>query len=55
MNGPQSLILQAIEFTGAGSYYSGGSNAPASIRSSFGGPTGSNDGVSFRSALYVSL
>lgn len=54
MNGPQSLILQAVELSGAGSYGGDGSSDPASDRGG-SGPTGSYDGVSFRSALYVSL
>ena len=54
MNGPQSLVLRVLEFSGAGYCDYGGSDDPASVRGSIG-PTGSGNEISFRSALYVSL
>ncbi len=54
MNGPQSLVLRVIELAGAGNYDSNGSDYPASNR--YGDrPTFSDNGISFRSALYVKL
>ena len=54
LNGQQSLILQAVEFTGYGSFNGYGSDLPASHRSS-NIPAYSFYSIGFRPALYVKL
>ena len=54
MNGPQSLILRAVEFSGVGNYGNNGSFDSSSTRN-MDVPTINNESLGFRPALYISL